>query len=108
MIHRSHLSTEERRIISRLHKLLNMPGLMRGNLFRMKRKCGKSGCRCEKEKQLHVSWYVSQSRNGKPRMLYVPKDWEKRVQRFTERNQEVRRLLEQLSELYWERLKERR
>jgi hypothetical protein len=108
MIHRSHLSAEERRILSRLHKVLNIPGLMRGNLVQMRRKCGKPGCRCRNGKDLHVSWYVSQSRNGKPHMLYVPKEWEKRVRSFTERHREVRQLLEQLSEIYWERLQQRR
>ena len=72
---RSHLSAEERKVVSRIRWLINQPGLLRANLVRMKRKCGNKNCRCTKGK-LHESWYLYQSKDGKPRMLYVPVKWE--------------------------------
>ena len=107
MRNRGDFSPEERRTLSRLRQLLVTPGLMRGNLVQMKRKCGKPNCRCADGKQLHVSWYISQSREGKPRMLYIPADWEERVTGRVTKYQEVRKLLEQLSEIYWKELKQR-
>ena len=106
MIPKSHLSVEERRIISRIHWLINQPGLLRASLVRMKRKCGNKNCCCVKGK-LHESWYLYQSKNGKPRMLYVPGEWERDVIKWVERNKETRKLLDELSQIYWDKIGKR-
>lgn len=107
MVHRSHLSGEEREIVSQLHRILNQPGLMRATLVGTRRRCGKPGCRCAQGKHLHRSLYVSQSRRGRPYMRCVPKEWEERVRSWIERHQRVRVLVERLSQLYWGRLERR-
>lgn len=106
MRHRSHLSVEEREIISRLHWLINKPGLLRANLVWMERKCGNKRCRCTKGK-LHKSWYLSQSKNGKMRMLYVPGELEESVINWVKKNKDIRKLLDQLSQVYWKKVKNR-
>lgn len=106
MRHRSHLSAGERKIVSRIHWLINKPGLLRANLIEMKRRCGNKNCRCTKGK-LHKSWYLYQSKDGKPNMLYVPDKLEKDVMEWVKKNKEVRELLDQLSQVYWERIKKR-
>jgi hypothetical protein len=49
-----------------------------------------------------------QSQQGQPRQVCVPKDWEPRVRQAVSDYQELQQLLEQLSELEWQRLRERR
>ncbi len=107
MRHRSYLSAEEREIISRLHWLINKPRILRANLVQMKRKCGNKNCRCAKGK-LHKSWYLYQSKDGRPHMLYVPKELEKEVSEGVKKNKEIRELLDKLSEIYWNKIKDRK
>ena len=104
---RSHLSAEEREIVARIHSLIGKPGLLRASLVRMKRKCGNKNCRCTKGK-LHESWYLYQSKNGKPRMLYVPGKWEDDVIKWVGRNKEIRKLLDELSQIYWDKIRKRK
>ncbi len=106
MRHRSHLTAEERKIVSRVHWLLGKPGLLRANIVRMKRKCGNKNCRCTKGSP-HASWYLYQSRQGKANMLYVPSEREKDVAEWVRKNKEIRELLDKLSQLYWEKIKNR-
>lgn len=105
--HRGGQPAAERQRLSKLRQLLARPGLLRANLVRMARTCGKPGCRCARG-QRHVSWYLSQSQGGKGRMLYVPDAWLGRVRQWTERYAQIRQLLYELSDLYWDRLKRRK
>jgi len=57
---------------------------------------------------LHVSLYVVQSHDGRPRQVYVPKEWEERIRRAVQNHQEMQTLIEGLSELEWKRLRERK
>lgn len=106
MQHRSHLPARERELRSRLAQLVHEKGLLRANLVQMTRQCGKAGCRCQRGEG-HTSLYVAQSCEGKKRMSYVPKTWETEVSQWTKNYQEVRALLEELSERSWEKLRRR-
>jgi hypothetical protein len=57
---------------------------------------------------LHVSLYVVQSHEGRPRQVYVPKEWQERIRRAVQNHQEMQTLIEELSELQWKRLRERK
>jgi hypothetical protein len=92
---------------SRLVQLSHSSRLMRGTLAVRGRSCGKAGCRCVRG-ELHVSLYLVQSRKGKPRQVFVPKEWEDRARRAVTDYQELQRLLEEVSELEWKRLEERK
>ena len=107
MEHRAHLSAKERSILSRIHFLMKDPGVLRANLVQMKRKCGNKNCRCTKGK-LHKSWYLYQSKDGKPQMLYIPSKLEKEVREWVKKNKEIRELLDQLSQIYWDKVKKRK
>jgi hypothetical protein len=106
-MHRSSLSASERRFRSRLTQLIQQHWLLRGTLSLRSRKCGKPSCHCASG-ELHTSWYLVQSQQGQPRQLYVAKAWEQRVQQAVSDYQELQRLLEELSEFEWQRLRERR
>src|SRR5512144_2826150 len=46
-----------------------MPGLLRGSLVTMRRRCGKPGCRCAGGEQLHETPALSYSDGGRTRVL---------------------------------------
>jgi hypothetical protein len=96
----------ERRCRSRAAELAHSRRLLRGSLSVRNQTCGKDGCRCARGEP-HVSLYLVQSHNGKPRQLYVPKEWEERVRRAVKDYQELQTLLEELSEWEWRRLTRR-
>lgn len=88
---------------SRIAQLSHYSRLMRGTLTVRSRRCGKPGCRCASGEP-HVSLYLVQSQKGKPRQLYVPKQWEERVRHAVKDYRELQSLVEEISELEWGRL----
>jgi hypothetical protein len=104
-MNRPALSSAERRFRSRLAQLVHDQWLLRGTLSVRSRKCGKPNCRCTRG-ELHSSLYLVQSHDGKPRQVCIPKPWEDRVRQAVNDYQEMQRLLEEVSELEWRRLRE--
>lgn len=101
--HRGGESQEERESLSRLRQILNRQGFLRGNLIEMKHRCGKKQCRCRKNKEnLHRSWYVSQSKDGKQRMRSVPNEQIAKVKRWISNYCDVKHLLTELGQSNWE------
>jgi hypothetical protein len=99
------LSAKERDARSRLRQLLNEPTLLRANLVEMKRFCGSPSCRCAKSKRhWHLSWYASQSQNGKQRMKFIPADQVEEVRQWVERYQQARSLLATVGDASWDRI----
>jgi hypothetical protein len=90
-----------------LAQLVHAHPFLRGTLAVRSRPCGKPNCRCARG-ELHVSLYVVQSHAGKPRQVYVPKQWEERIRQAVRNHQEIQTLLEELSEWEWKRLRERK
>jgi len=64
--------------------LLESAPLMRGGVYRLRRKCGKAGCRCTRG-ELHASWVWLAREKGVQRMRAVPQGqaarWRERAQR---------------------------
>src|ERR1035441_2383919 len=106
-MNRVSLSPAEQNIRSRIARLVHDTWLLRGTLSVRSRKCGKATCRCANGK-LHASLYLVQSHDGKPRQLCIPKRWEPRVRQAVDDYQQLQRLLEQVSELEWKRLREKK
>lgn len=104
---RSSLSAAERRRRSRLTQLVSGWRFLRGTLAPRLRRCGKPNCRCARGER-HLSLYLVQGRNGKPRQVFVPKPWEERIRRSVQGYQEIQQLLEELSEVEWQRLLDRK
>lgn len=104
---RTTFPSAERRRRSRIAQLAHSSRLLRGTLSIRSQTCGKTTCRCARG-ELHVSLYLVQSHHGKPRQLYVPKEWEDRVRRAVKNYQELQALVEELSELEWKRLTDRK
>jgi len=106
---RTALGKNERELYSKIRRLLNEPGLLRGTLVEVKRRCGKRNCRCHTEvDSRHRALALGISLNGKYQMIHIPAEWEERVRRWTERYSQLRGLLEQISLKSLERLQQRK
>lgn len=59
--------------------------LVRGNVYKLRRKCGKEVCRCQ-DGHLHESWVLSVPEKGRKRMRTVPKvkrvEWQEMTERY--------------------------
>ena len=97
----------ERSRRSRLAQLIHQRRFLRGTLSVRSRRCGKPNCRCTRGEP-HVSLYLVQSHGGKPRQLFVPKSWEDRIRAAVADYQQMQHLVEELSEMEWQRLMERK
>ena len=106
-MNRSGFPDSERRHRSRLAQAAHNQRLMRGTLSVRHGRCSKPNCRCARG-ELHTSLYLVQSQQGKMRQICVPKAWEERVRQAVGDYQEIRRLLEEISEREWKRLQERK
>lgn len=96
----------ERHARSQLTQLASQRGLLRGNLLERRRVCGKPNCRCARG-ELHASLYLVFSEGGKLRQLFVPKTWEPVVRQWVRDYHDARQLLEAISRLYYEKVRQR-
>ncbi|MEI6271664.1 MAG: DUF6788 family protein [Chloroflexota bacterium] len=104
---RASLSPAERDLRSRVAQLVSGSWFLRGTLSERSGKCGKPTCHCAKG-ELHQSLYLVQSHAGKPRQICVPQAWQTRIRQAVADYQQLQRLMEEVSELEWKRLKERK
>jgi len=109
MKHRRGLSGADRAARSQLRKLLDQAdGLVHGSFIQMARRCGNPNCRCAREDQKHLSWYLGITQKRKTRMKHIAKHREGMVRRWIKAYQEARSLLDQISHEAWKRLAEGR
>ena len=106
-IPRSKMSGRERGFRSKLAQLIHQDGMLRGTLLSRRRICGKASCRCAKG-HLHESLYLVVSEGGRTRQLYVPKDWEALVRRWVQGYHQAQELMEEISRLHWDKVRQRR
>lgn len=106
-IPRAAMPAQERRTRSELAQLLAQKAILRGSLLVRQRVCGKPTCKCARGEG-HESLYLVITEGGRTRQLYVPKDWESRVRRWVENHHRARQLMEEISRIYWDRVRDRR
>lgn len=104
---RTEISGRERRRRSRLAQLIHAARFLRGTLTLRNIRCGKPGCRCARG-ELHSCLYLVRRQGGKLRQLFVPRQWEGRIREAVKNHQEMDQLIEELSDLEWKRLQERK
>jgi hypothetical protein len=90
-----------REVADLLRVLMQHPPLVRGIVYRLRRKCGKAVCRCL-DGQLHESWVLSVPEKGAKRMRAVPKGKRMQWQQMTERYRRFRRVRARLVKLFAE------
>jgi hypothetical protein len=106
-LNRSKLSAVERNFRSRIAQLSSGQWFLRGTLSERSGTCGKSNCRCA-HGELHKSLYLVQSQSGKLRQICVPKAWQQRVRQAVNDYRLIQELIEEVSELEWKRLQEKK
>lgn len=106
-IARAKMSPQERRLRSALAKLISERGVLRGTLVHRERKCGNPTCKCTRGEK-HPGVYMVAGEDGRRRQLHIPKDWEETVEQWVGNYHEIRELLEQLSQLHWDKVVQRR
>lgn len=104
---RAKLSARERHFRSRLAQWATQRHFLRGTLSERTGKCGKPNCHCA-QGELHRSLYLVQSHQGKLRQICVPQAWQERVRQAVLDYRQMQRLIEEVSELEWKRLRERK
>jgi hypothetical protein len=104
---RGELSVAERQLRSRLSKVIHdSGGLMRATLSVREKVCGKSSCKCARGER-HEALYLVSKQDKEVRQLFVPAVFKSRVRAWVDEYQRVQDLVEQISELYWEKTKKR-
>ena len=58
--------------------------LVKGGVYQTRTKCGKKGCKCEREGELHVVWRFYRSREGKTEIRSLKGEDIVRYKRLTE------------------------
>ena len=81
-----------------LSKMPKPEECIRGSLVIMNRFCGKPICRCQKG-QKHKAVYLSQSHNGKTRMIYIPQAQVKKAAEHIKNYLKVKGILNILSNI---------
>ena len=105
-IGRDRMSRREQQLRSQLVDLLSGAAVVRGSLSRREKVCGKPACRCARGDK-HLAFYLVASEGGRIRQLYVPRTLEAQARQWVEAYQQMRELLEELSQLHWDKLKRR-
>ena len=106
-MHRSQFSARERQQRSRLAQVVHVARFLRGTLTVRNVRCGKPGCHCARG-ELHACLYLVRRQGGKLRQMFVPRQWEDRVRQTVKNQREMEKLIEELSDLEWKRLRERK
>jgi len=104
---RTRFAAAERALRSRLAKLIHEEPVLRGTLSVRHVTCGKAGCRCA-EGQKHLALFLSSSRKGKTRQIFIPAELETEIRQWVDNYHQVRDLLEGVSESALERLNGRK
>ena len=99
---RAELSATERGLRSRIAQIVSGERFLRGTLSERSSKCGKPNCRCA-DGEGHTSLYLVQSQAGKVRQICIPKALQDPVRQAVAEFQELQRLVNEVSELEWNR-----
>src|SRR6266702_8391977 len=100
---RAELSAAERGLRSRLAQIASGERFLHGTLSERSSKCGKPNCHCASGAG-HPSLYLVDSLTGKVRQTCVRKAVQDPVRQAVEAYEEMRRLIDEVSELEWKRL----
>src|ERR1700683_5435999 len=104
----SAMSSRERAVRSELKQRLLDLGLLRGYISVRERSCGKPNCHCKKGGPKHPALYLVASKDGKPEQLFIAEELEGEPREWVDSYQRLRELLEELSELHWQKLRQRK
>ena len=105
-ISKSSMSAQERSLRSRLTRIIQGGGLIRGTLSERAVTCGKQNCKCMRGEK-HTYLYIVASEGGKLRQRSVPKNLHSDIKGWVENYRTLQQLVEEISQLYWSRVEKR-
>jgi hypothetical protein len=100
------MSLAERDFRSKLVRLVSTGAFIRGTLSTREKMCGKPNCKCTRGEK-HIALYLVVSQEGRLRQLFVPKSHEETVRQWIEQYRQAEALLEEISNIHWEKLQNR-
>jgi hypothetical protein len=103
---RTGIPPRERALRSKLAQMVSGQTAIRGTLLERRRRCGNPGCHCAKGEG-HPGLYLIRSDGKGVRQLYIPKDWADRVRQWVDNHHKIRDLMDEISEIQWDRIKHR-
>lgn len=102
--YRQQLRKVGQQIERQLGTLMEHKPLLRGSVYRLRRRCGKAGCRCTRG-ELHESWVYLVREKGVQRLRVVPKGQTARWREWAENYRRFRRAQRDLGRLVREALR---
>jgi len=106
-IPKARMTDREREFRSRLAQLVTRVAMARGSISVREKSCGKPNCKCARGEK-HRALYLVASQDGKLRQLFIPTKLESQAREAVEAYQSIREILEELSQIHWEKLKRRK
>jgi len=104
---RAAMERREKDLLSKITRILNYSEYIHANLFIMERVCGNKNCRCIREGKKHKSIYLAtMTKDGKRKMVYIPRRLEGKAKEYTERYFKIKDALEEVSDINLARLLE--
>jgi len=103
-MNRNYMELDLKKTTSHLARLVHKGSFLRGNPVIMERSCGNKNCRCYLEGKKHRSLYISKNKDGKRKMIYVPKRMEGEVKAKLDAYQKIKKLTEKISEINYRKL----
>ncbi len=107
-MNRKYMELDLTTTISHLARLIGRGEFLRGNPVIMKRVCGNKNCKCILEGKKHKSLYISKNKDGKRKMVYVPRHLEYEVKGKLDAYQKIKKLTERISEINYHDLEIRK
>jgi len=105
-IPRARMSAQERRWRSELNQLIRSVAFARGSMVFRERACGNKGCKCARGEK-HPGVYLDINEDGRHWQIFIPTSRVEEVQCWTAQYKKIRELLENLSRIYWDKLRKR-
>ena len=87
---RQSLQRDSERISSLIVPFFSDKPVIKGSVYELKRKCGKTGCKCNRG-ELHCTMVISSSEKGKIKLRVIPKGFIVEVKRKANRYRKLRR-----------------
>lgn len=103
-MNRNFMESEMKKATSHLARLVHKGSFLRGNPVVMERTCGNKNCKCVLEGKKHKSLYISKNKDGKRKMIYVPRRLEDEVRAKLDAYQKIKKLSEKISEINYSKL----
>jgi len=106
MRHRGYIKPEERRLRSRLAKMVHRKPYLQGSLVDSTFKCGKANCWCTKADKGHPACYFATRLDSKRKMVYIPTPKKKQAYQWVKNYKEINRDISKISKYCLDRLRQ--